>query len=100
MSNELETGGSLTELQKYALKWFQDNNVEIPDGARKWSKCSVKAKQIPPGTTYQTLRRMNINLSDFISGILGITITGLTVIPNGKNADGAWASYGALIAAL
>lgn len=73
MSNELETGGSLTELQKYALKWFQDNNVEIPDGAKKWSKCSVKAKQIPPGTTYQTLRRMNINLSDFISGILGIT---------------------------
>lgn len=70
MSSVLETGGNLSELQKYALKWFQDNNVEIPEGAKKWSKCYVRAKQIPPGTTYQTLRKQGINLSDFIAGLL------------------------------
>lgn len=57
------------EKVKFAVKWFEENNVEIPLGAKEWSKKSVKNKEIPPKCTYQTLRRNGINLSDFIAAI-------------------------------
>lgn len=57
------------EKVNFAKKWFIDNNVKVPSGAKEWSKCSVKAGQIPPGCTYLTLKRNNINLSDFIASI-------------------------------
>lgn len=44
MSNELETGGSLTELQKYAQKWFQDYNVVLEVTSR-YNKIGIKYKE-------------------------------------------------------
>lgn len=61
------------EKVNFAKKWFKDNNVQVPSGTKEWSKCSVKAKQVPPGCTYQTLKRNNINLSDFIAAITNST---------------------------
>lgn len=66
-----ETGDSLEALAIKARHWFTTNNVEVPNGAKKWQKCSVRRGEIPPGTGVTSIRRYGFNLTEFISCITG-----------------------------
>jgi hypothetical protein len=69
------------EKVKFAKEWFASNKVPIPSGAKEWSKKSVSKGEIPPGCTYQTLYRNNINLSDFIAAITNTESNKVTYDP-------------------
>lgn len=65
-----EKGDSLEALAVKARQWFTNNNVEVPEGAAKWQKCSVRRGEIPPGTGVTSLRRYGFNVTAFIGSIL------------------------------
>lgn len=67
-----EKGDNFKALAEFARIWFNDNNVQIPKGAAAWQKCSVRRGEIPPGTTTGSLRKLGINVTEFISEITGI----------------------------
>jgi hypothetical protein len=64
-----EIGDNLEALALKARQWFNDNNVEVPSGARVWQRCSVRKGEIPPGTGVTSLRRYGFNVTAFISAI-------------------------------
>lgn len=66
-----EIGDSLETLAIKARQWFITNNVEVPAGAKKWQKCSVRRGEIPPGTGVTSIRRYGFNLTELISYITG-----------------------------
>ena len=66
-----ETGDSLEALATKARQWFITNNVEVPQGAKKWQQCSVRRGEIPPGTGITSIRRYGFNLTELISCITG-----------------------------
>lgn len=50
------------EYIEYAKSWFLENQVEIPNTVKDWSKKSVRKKEIPPNMTYQCLLKNKISL--------------------------------------
>lgn len=69
METIYEKGDSLEALAFKARNWFTANNVEVPNGAAHWQKCSVRRNEIPPGTGITSLRRYGFNVTTFISHI-------------------------------
>jgi hypothetical protein len=64
-----------------AKKWFAENQVEIPSGAKAWQRKTVTSREIPPGCTYANLRSNDINISDFIAALKGTKSKKVTYKP-------------------
>lgn len=65
----MDNSEKLNSLVIFARQWFVENNVKIPTSARDWQTCSVNRKEIPPGCTTGTLRRLGTTAKWFIESI-------------------------------
>ena len=65
--SRLEIGGDLYILAEKARKWFEENNVGIPNGAVAWQKASVRKGEIPEGTNITSLRKYGITARVFLN---------------------------------
>lgn len=64
-------GDNLNKLVKYAKKWFEENNINVPKLAKDWQTSSVRRGEIPPGCSGQKLRKLGITQKKFITLING-----------------------------